>query len=343
MNAEVKKLLALLAIGVPLAVASAVALVWRGPAAKQSLEVRYEHDILSRDIYETCLKIRPNERLKYSFQSSAPLEFNIHYHIEPDDEVIYPVHEPLISYRSASFIPDITQIYCLMWENRNPTPVGLSFQSRVLPGFAADENATAVTFRADNAGNRIIAIDDGGSEALSIPVDSTILNFAISHAGNRLAVLTSGDNLLKVYDLETRHWTFQKSFPSAPRFLVFSDDDGRLALADEHNAEVVFLDTKRFEEIERLVLPAPPVALSNSEKPDQLLVRTGAEIIEVDFVETTILQTDAKIPIEFGGEQVLIDPQQWCFSHGIPHPLYSDAGQAMTVGLGGVISSRKSN
>ena len=246
--------------------------------------------------------------------------------------------EELISYKSDIFQPRITQTYCMMWENKDRSPSGLSLQSRVLPGIAADLEKTPVTFRADTKNNTVKALDSETRTVFSVEVGSPILEFVLNHSGNRLAVATSESNLLKIYDLESRKWTQEVKFPSALRFLVFSDDDSALALADEHSAEVLFMDTVKFEVDTRLSIPEPPVAMLSSEKPDQLLVRTKKDILDIDFEERRILQRNAKIPLEFGDEIVLIDPKEWCFSHGVPHPLYAATSQAMNIGLSGFIS-----
>jgi len=332
-------MITLLAIAASFAVFIPVILAWVSKDPHQQFsESKYELVIQPGEIHESCLKILKTEKLKYSYQGSGKLDFNIHYHDEVNGDIFYPVKEELLSYKSDIFQPQITQTYCMMWENKDRSPSGLSLQSRVLPSIAADSEKIPVTFRADTQNNTIKVLDSETRTVLSVEVGSPILEFALNHAGNRLAVATSETNLLKIYDLESRKWAQEVKFPSALRFLVFSDDDRILALADEHSAEVFFMNTVKFEIDNRLSIPEPPVAMLSSEKPDQLLVRTKKDILDIDFEERKILQRNAKIPIDFGGEKVLIDPKEWCFSHGVPHPLYAATSQAMNIGLSGFIS-----
>jgi len=136
--------------------------------------------------------------LKYSFQGSGKLDFNIHYHDEVNGDIFYTVHEELISYKSDLFRPQINQTYCMMWEDKDRSPSGLSLQSRVLPSIATDSGKIPVTFRADTKNNTIKVLDSETRSVFLVEVGSPILEFALNHFGNRLAVATSESNLLKI-------------------------------------------------------------------------------------------------------------------------------------------------
>lgn len=290
------------------------------------------------EVHESCLKILKTETLKYSFQSSKKLDFNIHYHDDSNGDIFYPIQETRIASKAGTFLPEVSQTYCMMWENSDKSPSGLKFESRVIPRMAAKAEKIAVTFQADTVNNVIEVLDTEAKTVFLIEVGSPILEFAVNHSSNLLAVLTSDSNLLKVFDLESRNWKHEENFPSAMRFLVFSSDDKTLALANEHSAEVIFMNTASFELDTRLDIPEPPVAMLSDENPEHLLVRTKKDILNIDFGGREILQKNAKIPVDFGGEKVLIDPKEWCFTHGVPHPLYAPISQAMNIGLSGFIS-----
>lgn len=314
-----------------------VASIATGIYVTRSDDNQFDIFIQPGGIHESCFKIVDTETLKYSFQSSRNLDFNIHYHDDSNGNVYYPIQETLIASKAGIFLPEVNQTYCMMWENNDKSPSGLNFESRVLPRMAAEAEKIAVTFQADIVNNTIKVLDTEAKIVFQIEVDSPILEFAVNHSSNLLAVLTSDSNLLKVFDLESRNWKQEVSFPSALRFLVFSSDDKTLALANEHSAEVIFMDTANFEIDARLDIPEPPVAMLIDENPEHLLVRTKKDILSIDFGDRKILQKNAKIPVDFGGEKVLIDPKAWCFTHGVPHPLYAKTSQAMNIGLSGLI------
>ncbi len=75
--------------------------------------------------HEVCLTLTMQETLHYTFTGSAALDFNIHYHV--DKQVHYPVRKNVKSVTAGVFIPTSRQHYCLMWKNKNNSPVELVF------------------------------------------------------------------------------------------------------------------------------------------------------------------------------------------------------------------------
>ena len=67
-------------------------------------------------IEEVCLPLRASEELSYRFTASGELMFSIHYH--DGDRVYFPVPERATSKEESSFVAELNQDYCLMWENR---------------------------------------------------------------------------------------------------------------------------------------------------------------------------------------------------------------------------------
>src|SRR5512147_1103703 len=52
-------------------------------------EKPFAHSIPPRKIAEECFKLPAGKAIGYAFESSAPVDFNIHYHVGKD--VVYPV------------------------------------------------------------------------------------------------------------------------------------------------------------------------------------------------------------------------------------------------------------
>ena len=81
--------------------------------------------------YEECYPADPPRVMDYWFSSSAPIEFNIHYH---GDVVVYPVRsEAAIEWRGVFDLVSIRDynlekppFFCLMWTNPHSEDVQLA-------------------------------------------------------------------------------------------------------------------------------------------------------------------------------------------------------------------------
>jgi hypothetical protein len=80
-------------------------------------------------IHEDCLELSPGQVLTYSYEASAPLSFNIHYH--DNSHVIYAVKKDSVSSDSGSMKPEIKHHYCLMWTNTHKEYVKITYSYRV--------------------------------------------------------------------------------------------------------------------------------------------------------------------------------------------------------------------
>jgi hypothetical protein len=80
--------------------------------------------------HELCKKIRPDQKLAFSFESSGPLDFNVHYH--RGKEVLYPVSEEKITTSKGYYSPEKEDIFCLMWTNPQSEAVDLSFKYKII-------------------------------------------------------------------------------------------------------------------------------------------------------------------------------------------------------------------
>lgn len=72
---------------------------------------------------ELCGKLKPGEKIRWSFKSEAVLNFNIHYHEGPN--VSYPVKQAGVV--AAEGVLDVAQQqdYCWMWSNKAAEPTAL--------------------------------------------------------------------------------------------------------------------------------------------------------------------------------------------------------------------------
>ena len=91
-------------------------------------EVKKSLQIMPGKIHENCFVLAPNESIKYTFNTTSDVAFNIHYH--SGDQVKYPVKLKSVSNKSDSFKATIKQNYCLMWTNNSKQSTQLSYSYR---------------------------------------------------------------------------------------------------------------------------------------------------------------------------------------------------------------------
>ena len=70
-----------------------------------------------KKVHEECLRIEAGDKRKYHWKSSAPVDFNIHYHRGP--EVFYPVKRVAMRGDGGTFAAKNTEEYCWMWTARD--------------------------------------------------------------------------------------------------------------------------------------------------------------------------------------------------------------------------------
>lgn len=94
------------------------------------LEVK-AHPLPPYQMQEECAKLQPGDRLEYSYNADAPLNFNIHYH--EGKAVIMPLTRDNVKADGGEFKALIAQDYCLMWEaGAGGTP--LDYRVRLIRG-----------------------------------------------------------------------------------------------------------------------------------------------------------------------------------------------------------------
>jgi hypothetical protein len=65
------------------------------------------------EMHEECLRLDAGEKRRWYFKSSAPVDFNIHYHRET--EVFYPVKRERMRGDGGTFTAKTAEDYCWMW------------------------------------------------------------------------------------------------------------------------------------------------------------------------------------------------------------------------------------
>ena len=79
-------------------------------------------------IEEPCFPLARGERLEYVFKAAAPLDFNLHFH--DDDGVHFPVDLRGMATGEGQYVAPYDRTYCLMWTNKESSPVELEYQYR---------------------------------------------------------------------------------------------------------------------------------------------------------------------------------------------------------------------
>lgn len=88
----------------------------RGDASAQSVDKHFSHTIRPRQIAEECFKLPAGATMGYAFESSEPVDFNVHFHRGNDVE--YPVRGDQVRQADDRFTAPSAEEFCLMWTNR---------------------------------------------------------------------------------------------------------------------------------------------------------------------------------------------------------------------------------
>lgn len=73
---------------------------------------------------EVCGKLDRGHSVDWKFRSSAPTEFNIHYHLGKD--VVYPAQKDNATEAGGRLNVEADADYCWMWTSKEPAPVRLT-------------------------------------------------------------------------------------------------------------------------------------------------------------------------------------------------------------------------
>jgi hypothetical protein len=75
--------------------------------------------------HEDCIQLLPGDSLIYSFRTSDPVDFNIHYH--ENGKIFYPVSRKKVADEKGKYTSGKKQFYCLMWTNPQKEAVSLTY------------------------------------------------------------------------------------------------------------------------------------------------------------------------------------------------------------------------
>ncbi len=100
------------------------------PNAADAPKIVQGYLLPSFQIHEECLALKPGERVEYRFESTEPVDFNIHYH--EGKAVVMPLVREKAREDAGMYSVRIAQDYCLMWEAGAAGAV-LDYRVRVRP------------------------------------------------------------------------------------------------------------------------------------------------------------------------------------------------------------------
>lgn len=105
----------------------AIVYAWSWPVASLAISAAagaaetFPFDIAPGRFDEHCLRVEAGHAIRYRFEASAAVDFNIHHH--RGREVFYPVKRDGVEREQGEFRAAVSDEYCLMWTNRGPTTV----------------------------------------------------------------------------------------------------------------------------------------------------------------------------------------------------------------------------
>ncbi len=88
-----------------------------------NLSFKTQSNIQPGKFTEVCGKLKKGNLIRWQFDSSAPLDFNIHYH--EGKEVIFPYKMNAIKSAKEELLISLDQDYCWMWTNKSSEAVKL--------------------------------------------------------------------------------------------------------------------------------------------------------------------------------------------------------------------------
>ena len=100
------------------------------PNAADAPKMVQGYPLPSYQIHEECLALKPGDRLEYRFESTEPVDFNVHYH--EGNAVVMPLVREKSREDAGVYSVRIAQDYCLMWE-AGAAGASIDYRFRVRP------------------------------------------------------------------------------------------------------------------------------------------------------------------------------------------------------------------
>jgi hypothetical protein len=91
-----------------------------------SSEGRFSHQglVAAGKYVEICGKLPAQLQVQWNFEASAPLDFNVHYHVSKE-VAVYPYKLDAVANAKDTLTAKIEQDYCWMWSNKSTAPAEL--------------------------------------------------------------------------------------------------------------------------------------------------------------------------------------------------------------------------
>jgi hypothetical protein len=83
-----------------------------------------------RDFEEPCFALSRGDRVDFGFKAAAALDFNLHYH-DRTNQAWFPLDLKDVEAHEGTYVAPATATYCLMWTNKQATPVDFDYHYRV--------------------------------------------------------------------------------------------------------------------------------------------------------------------------------------------------------------------
>ena len=93
-----------------------------------NLSFKTQSNIQPGKFSEVCGKLKKGNLIRWQFDSSAPLDFNIHYH--EGKEIIFPYKMNNIKSAKEELLISLDQDFCWMWTNKSGEAVKLDMNLR---------------------------------------------------------------------------------------------------------------------------------------------------------------------------------------------------------------------
>lgn len=84
----------------------------------------FTFEVPGKGAAEHCLKLAAGQSIRYRFDSTGLVDFNIHYH--RGETVHLPLERKAVKTLNGEFRAESTEDYCLMWETRSAGSVEIN-------------------------------------------------------------------------------------------------------------------------------------------------------------------------------------------------------------------------
>ena len=86
----------------------------------------HQASIAPKKFLEVCGKQKMGDAVSWTFNGTAPTDFNIHYHVGKD--VSYPENRKGVASAEGSLVAPLDQDFCWMWTNRSAQPLDMEIK-----------------------------------------------------------------------------------------------------------------------------------------------------------------------------------------------------------------------